>query len=96
MQDAMWRYVERLRADRGLNLQVRIGINIGEVVVRSIQTGTLTSSNPVIDEGFTIDKGAPPYFAGHSASGLLPNAHQFISRVELSFPPQGAVSTFVL
>src|SRR5262252_5473264 len=40
MQEAMQRYAERLRADKGLNLQVRIGINIGEVVVRSIQTGT--------------------------------------------------------
>jgi len=39
MQEAMRRYAERLRADKGLNLQVRIGVNIGEVVVRSIQTG---------------------------------------------------------
>jgi class 3 adenylate cyclase len=39
MQEAMRRYGERLRADKGLNLQVRIGVNIGEVVVRSIQTG---------------------------------------------------------
>ena len=40
MQEAMRRYAERLRADKGLNLQVRIGVNLGEVVVRSIQTGT--------------------------------------------------------
>jgi class 3 adenylate cyclase len=39
MQEAMRVYAERLRADKGLNLQVRIGVNIGEVVVRSIQTG---------------------------------------------------------
>ncbi len=39
MQEAMRRYAERLRADKGLNLQVRIGVNLGEVVVRSIQTG---------------------------------------------------------
>ena len=31
---------ERLRADKGLNLQLRIGVNIGEVVVRTILTGT--------------------------------------------------------
>jgi class 3 adenylate cyclase len=38
MQDEMRRYAERLRAEKGMNLQVRIGANVGEVVVRSIQT----------------------------------------------------------
>jgi class 3 adenylate cyclase len=40
MHEAMRAYGERLRADKGLNLQLRIGVNIGEVVVRTIQTGT--------------------------------------------------------
>jgi class 3 adenylate cyclase len=40
MHEAMGHYGERLRAEKGLNLQLRIGVNIGEVVVRSIQTGT--------------------------------------------------------
>lgn len=31
-------YAERLRADKGVNLQARVSINTGEVVVRSIQT----------------------------------------------------------
>jgi class 3 adenylate cyclase/tetratricopeptide (TPR) repeat protein len=39
MHEAMRHYGERLRAEKGLNLQLRIGVNIGEVVVRSIQTG---------------------------------------------------------
>ena len=39
MQDEIRRFAERLRAEKGLNLQVRIGVNIGEVVVRRIQTG---------------------------------------------------------
>src|SRR5580704_9435340 len=39
MQEEMRRYAERLRADRGINLQARVGVNTGEVVVRSIQTG---------------------------------------------------------
>ena len=38
MQEEMRRYAERLRAERGLSLQVRVGINTGEVVVRSLQT----------------------------------------------------------
>jgi class 3 adenylate cyclase len=40
MHEAMRHYGERLRAEKGLNLQLRIGVNIGEVVVRNIQTGT--------------------------------------------------------
>jgi class 3 adenylate cyclase/predicted ATPase len=38
MQDEMRRYAERLRADKGVNLQARVGVNTGEVVVRSIKT----------------------------------------------------------
>src|SRR2546430_3200199 len=40
MHEAMRHYGERLRADQGLNLQLRVGVNIGEVVVRTIQAGT--------------------------------------------------------
>jgi AAA ATPase domain/Adenylate and Guanylate cyclase catalytic domain len=40
MHEAMRQYGERLRADKGLNLQLRIGVNIGEAVVRTVQTGT--------------------------------------------------------
>ena len=39
MQDDMRRFADRLRAEKGMNLQVRVGANVGEVVVRSIQTG---------------------------------------------------------
>jgi class 3 adenylate cyclase len=39
MQDEMHRFAERLRAEKGVNLQVRVGANVGDVVVRSIQTG---------------------------------------------------------
>jgi predicted ATPase/class 3 adenylate cyclase len=39
MHEAMRQYGERLRAEKGVNLQLRIGVNIGEVVVRTIQTG---------------------------------------------------------
>jgi class 3 adenylate cyclase len=38
MQEEMRRYAERLRADKGVNLHARVGVNTGEVVVRSIQT----------------------------------------------------------
>jgi class 3 adenylate cyclase len=39
MQDEMRRFSDQLRAEKGVNLQVRVGANVGDVVVRSIQTG---------------------------------------------------------
>src|SRR5271170_1557533 len=39
MQEDVKRYAEKLRAEKGVNLQVRVGVNTGEVVVRSIATG---------------------------------------------------------
>jgi hypothetical protein len=38
MQEDIRRYAERLRAEKGVNLQVRVGVNTGEMVVRSIHT----------------------------------------------------------
>ncbi len=38
MQEEVKRHAEKLRAEKGLNLQVRVGVNTGEVVVRSIKT----------------------------------------------------------
>src|SRR5215469_8084262 len=39
MQAEVKRYADKLRAEKGVNLQVRVGANTGEVVVRSITTG---------------------------------------------------------
>src|SRR5215472_14346777 len=39
MQAEVKRYADRLRAEKGVNLQVRVGANTGEVVVREIRTG---------------------------------------------------------
>ena len=38
MQNEVKGYAEKLRAEKGVNLQVRVGVNSGEVVVRSIET----------------------------------------------------------
>jgi class 3 adenylate cyclase len=38
MREEMRHYAEGLRAERGINLQARAGVNTGEVVVRSIHT----------------------------------------------------------
>jgi class 3 adenylate cyclase/tetratricopeptide (TPR) repeat protein len=39
MQAQVKRYADKLRAEKGVNLQVRVGTNTGEVVVREIRTG---------------------------------------------------------
>ncbi|MFZ0887649.1 MAG: adenylate/guanylate cyclase domain-containing protein, partial [Candidatus Binataceae bacterium] len=38
MQDAIRGYAAKLRAERGMPLEIRVGVNTGEVVVRSIAT----------------------------------------------------------
>ena len=38
LQDEMKRYAERLRAEKGLTLLARVGVNTGAVVVRTLQT----------------------------------------------------------
>jgi class 3 adenylate cyclase/tetratricopeptide (TPR) repeat protein len=39
MQEELKRYSDRIRAEGGLPIQARVGVNTGEVVVRSIATG---------------------------------------------------------
>ena len=44
MQEEIRRYSERLRADGRAPIQIRVGVNTGEVVVRSITTGVLSQN----------------------------------------------------
>jgi class 3 adenylate cyclase len=39
LQEELKRYSDRMRQDGKLPLQARVGVNTGELVVRSIQTG---------------------------------------------------------
>jgi predicted ATPase/class 3 adenylate cyclase len=41
MQEEMRRYADQVRLERGIPLQIRVGLNTGEVVVRSIRTDDL-------------------------------------------------------
>src|SRR5713101_2319924 len=41
MQEENARYAERLRREQGINLQLRVGVNTGEVIVRSIRKDDL-------------------------------------------------------
>ncbi|MBN3785451.1 adenylate/guanylate cyclase domain-containing protein [Burkholderia sp. Ac-20353] len=41
MQDAMRRHGDRIRLEKGIPLQIRVGVHTGEVVVRSIRTDDL-------------------------------------------------------
>ncbi len=47
MQQEMRRYADRLRVEGRAPLQVRVGVNTGEVVVRSIQTGEHVEYAPI-------------------------------------------------
>src|SRR5205823_14409281 len=41
MQEALRQYAETLRREHGVNLEIRVGVNTGDVVVRSIRTDDL-------------------------------------------------------
>lgn len=48
MQQAMRRHADRIRLDKGIPLQIRVGVHTGEVVVHSIRTDDLhTDYDPV-------------------------------------------------
>ena len=47
MQEELRRYADRLRAEGKIPVEARIGVNTGEVVVRSIQVGGHTEYTPV-------------------------------------------------
>src|SRR6266540_2524098 len=48
MQEDSKRYAEKLRREKGLNFQIRVGLNTGEVVVRSIRRDDLhTDYTPI-------------------------------------------------
>ena len=52
MQEEVRRYAEKLLAEKGIDLQVRVGVTTGEVVVRTIKTGaTHTKYSPIGHSG---------------------------------------------
>ena len=72
MQDDIRRYAERLRLEKGTSLAIRVGLNSGEVVVRSTQhgDGTPTSSRSAMRSAWRSAWSASPTpAASSSASG---------------------------
>ena len=47
MQEELHRYTDRLRAEGKIPVEARVGVNTGEVVVRTIETGGHTEYTPV-------------------------------------------------
>jgi class 3 adenylate cyclase len=47
MQEELHRYADRLRNEGKISVEARIGVNTGEVVVRTIETGGHTEYTPV-------------------------------------------------
>jgi class 3 adenylate cyclase len=48
MQEALHRYADRLRTEGKIPVEARVGVNTGEVVVRSIKLGDITSKRPSV------------------------------------------------
>ncbi len=67
MQDELRRYSGKLVADGGNPLQCRVGVNTGEVVVRSISTGGKTEYTPI---GHTTNLRVRSHRAGAFADTL--------------------------
>jgi adenylate cyclase len=72
MQTDVKRYAEKLRAEKGVNLQVRVGVHTGEVVVRTIRTDeTHTEFAPI---GHSI--GLAPRLQGLAPIGSIAATEQ--------------------
>ena len=63
MQEAIAQYSQRLRAKRGVNLEMRVGVNTGEVVVRAIRTDDLHTD--YVPDWACDQPGGPPAKSGH-------------------------------
>src|SRR5579864_3682909 len=48
MQEELHRYADRLRTEGKIPVEARVGVNTGEVVVRSIKLGDITSTRPSV------------------------------------------------
>src|SRR5262249_11852867 len=64
MQEAMAQYSQRLRAARGINLEIRVGVNTGEVVVRAIRTDDLHTDYVPIGHATSLAAGRQSLAAG--------------------------------
>jgi hypothetical protein len=47
MQEELRRYADRLRTEDKITIEARVGVNTGEVVVRTIETGGHPEYTPV-------------------------------------------------
>jgi class 3 adenylate cyclase len=54
IQEDLRRYSDRTRAEGGLPIQVRVGVNTGEVVVRSVKTGEARSEYTPIGHSISL------------------------------------------
>src|SRR3989449_3165877 len=74
MQEESARYAEQLRREKGLNLQLRVGVNTGEVVVRSIRKDDLHTDYVPIGHSTNL---ASRLESLASAGGIVVSEHTY-------------------
>jgi predicted ATPase/class 3 adenylate cyclase len=88
MQEAMRRHSDRIRLEKGIPLQIRVGVHTGEVVVRSIRTDDLhTDYDPV---GHTIHIASRMEGIATPSSVLVSDATQRLTEGYFEFKALGA------
>jgi class 3 adenylate cyclase/predicted ATPase len=86
MQEELRRYADRLRAEGKIPVEARVGVNTGEVVVRSIQVGGHTEYTPV---GHVTNLAARMQTAAPAGSIAASEATQRLCEGYFEFQPLG-------
>jgi class 3 adenylate cyclase len=86
MQEELHRYAERLRAEGKIPVEARVGVNTGEVVVRTIETGGHTEYTPV---GHVTNLAARMQTAAPAGSIAASEATQRLCEGYFEFPALG-------
>jgi class 3 adenylate cyclase/ribosomal protein L40E len=86
MQEDLRRYADRLRTDGKIPVEARIGVNTGEVVVRTIETGGHTEYTPV---GHVTNLAARMQTAAPAGSIAASEATQRLCEGYFEFQPLG-------
>ena len=86
MQEELRRYADRLRAEGKIPVEARVGVNTGEVVVRTIETGGHTEYTPV---GHVTNLAARMQTAAPTGSIAASEATQRLCEGYFEFRPLG-------
>jgi class 3 adenylate cyclase/predicted ATPase len=88
MQEAIKRHADKLRLEQGIPIQMRVGLNTGEVVVRAIRTDDLHTDYVPI--GHSTSLAARMQSLAMPGSILVPEATYRLTEGYFAFKPLGA------